>query len=482
MASLNKLWEELGTFVGHNSWIYGVPITSDCAKAASNSYSNVVLWNLESGELDTVLEGHTDIVYALCISPDDRILASGSNDKTIKLWDLDGLKLASTLIKRKDPIYSLSFSPDSKLLAAGGENKYKSDQGKCTAIYLWDVHTEELVKTFFGHKLRVNSVAFSPDGRTIVSGSNDSTVRVWDVGSGTQTYVLEGSEDQVSTVAFSPDNKKIISGGHGGINVWDISTGKPIVSFSNQDTYVRCFSVHPSGKFIASGASGGIDIWDFEKGNKLHFIKTEWPVSIAFSPNGELLSTGDAAAFSDADDSGGAIRVWRVPQTLYSSSDAYVLPDVYQQVEQSGFFDPQTIEDARDRVMTSIVRRQGQSEFRRQLLTVYDGKCAITDCNVREALEAAHIVPYQGAKTNHLTNGILLRADIHTLFDLHLLSISPSTHTVMVSPRLLKTSYKELNGQRLALPKQTLDYPSKIALEAHHEEFLLKCKVEQHTS
>lgn len=474
MASLNQAWEELGTFVGHSSWIYGVPITSDCAKAASNSASDVVLWNLESGELGTVLEGHTDMVNALCISPDDRMLASGSNDKTIKLWDLDSLELASTLIKRKDPIHSLSFSPDSKLLAAGGENKYKSDEGKRTSIYLWDVRTGELVSTLTGHKLRINSVAFSPDGKNIASGSNDLTVRVWDVETGTQLYFLEGHEEQVSAVAFTPDNKGLVSSGGGGIKLWNVETGELNLSFSNDGEYVRCFAVHPSGKFLAAGATSGIDIWNLEKSEKLHSIASEWPVSIAFSPNGELLSSGNTAAFSDPEDAGGAVRVWRVPQPSIEPNpfDISEKSDAYQQVEQEGFFDPDSIEDTRKRTMASIVRRQGQSEFRHQLLSAYDGTCAITGCNALEALEAAHIVPYQGVATNHLTNGILLRADIHTLFDLHLLSVSPDANTIELSSKLLETSYKDLDGKQLTLPSDEAVRPSRNALQKHYSTFL----------
>ena len=477
MASLNQAWEELGTFAGHNSWIYGVPITSDCVRAASNSYSDVFLWNLKSRELDTVLKGHTDIVHTLCISPDDRILASGSSDKTIKLWDLDSLELVSTLIKRKDPIYSLSFSPDSKLLAAGGENKYKSDEGKRTSIYLWDVRTGELVSTLTGHKLRINSVAFSPDGKNIASGSNDLTVRVWDVETGTQLYFLKGHEEQVSSVAFTPDNKSLVSSGGGGIKLWNVETGELNLSFSNDGEYVRCFAVHPSGKFLAAGTTNGIDIWNLEKSEKLHSIVSEWPVSLAFSPNGELLSSGDTAAFSDLEDAGGAVRVWRVPQPsieppVINPFDISEKSDAYQQIEQEGLFDPNSIEDARKRTMASIVRRQGQSEFRRQLLSAYDGSCAITGCDAIEALEAAHIVPYQGVATNHLTNGILLRADIHTLFDLHLLSISPGSNTVELSSKLLKTSYKALDGKQLTLPNDEAVHPSQSALQKHYSTFL----------
>lgn len=81
----------------------------------------------------------------------------------------------------------------------------------------------------------------------------------------------------------------------------------------------------------------------------------------------------------------------------------------------SSQFDPKSVEDGREKIAVSIVKRRGQPEFRRKLLTVYQGRCAISGTDAVEALEAAHIVPYKGAATNHPTNGLLLRADLHTL-------------------------------------------------------------------
>ena len=137
------------------------------------------------------------------------------------------------------------------------------------------------------------------------------------------------------------------------------------------------------------------------------------------------------------------------------------------------FFNPENLTDARERTNRAIVQRQGQSKFRSELLKAYGGQCAITDCDAEAALEAAHIFPYRGNDTNHVKNGLLLRADIHTLFDLNLISIEPNTSKVVVSSSLLNTCYKELNGKPLKSPK---DYasPSPEAIARHYQTFLLK--------
>lgn len=154
------------------------------------------------------------------------------------------------------------------------------------------------------------------------------------------------------------------------------------------------------------------------------------------------------------------------------------LQDERRRLEEENYFDDKNIEDARRRILASIVQRQGQSKFRRKLITAYGGRCPITGCDVEQALEAAHIIPYRGTRTNHLTNGLLLRADIHTLFDLHLLSIQPETYEIIVASDLSTSCYQELAGRRLSLPIDKTACPSKGALGQHYDNFLQKQKAE----
>jgi predicted restriction endonuclease len=132
-------------------------------------------------------------------------------------------------------------------------------------------------------------------------------------------------------------------------------------------------------------------------------------------------------------------------------------------------FDPASIEDARKKTLAAIVRRQGQPAFRLALLSAYEGRCAVTGCDVTPALEAAHIVPYKGPETNHVTNGLLLRADIHTLFDLGLIAVDERAHKLLVAPHLRHESYIELAGKRIHLPKVAARRPNPTALRQHRE-------------
>jgi len=137
------------------------------------------------------------------------------------------------------------------------------------------------------------------------------------------------------------------------------------------------------------------------------------------------------------------------------------------QLEEDGVFDPTNIRDARTRVLSMIVQRQGQSVFRRRLLAAYRRRCAISGCSIEELLEAAHIVPYRGKETNRSGNGMLLRADLHTLFDLHLISINPLNMRVLVSSKLNGSDYEQYRGKKLRVPKQSSSRPSVAALNCH---------------
>ena len=139
--------------------------------------------------------------------------------------------------------------------------------------------------------------------------------------------------------------------------------------------------------------------------------------------------------------------------------------------ERNTVFDPNDIVDDREKQIRAITVRRGQPAFRQALLSAYESRCVITNCFVEEILEAAHIVSYLGTTTQIVSNGLLLRADIHTLFDCYLLSIDPNTMKVTISAKLLGSSYEKLAGRVLRAPRQNENTPSKMALRAHFHTF-----------
>ena len=134
-----------------------------------------------------------------------------------------------------------------------------------------------------------------------------------------------------------------------------------------------------------------------------------------------------------------------------------------------GEFDPSATEDNRLKVVAEVKRRQGAPRFRRALLHAYEGRCAMSQYDAEPALEAAHIVPYRGPQTNHLANGLLLRADMHDLFDLGLIAVDTDTMRLRLAKELAGTAYEPFEGQPLWIPRDAEARPNLEALHKHRE-------------
>ena len=140
-------------------------------------------------------------------------------------------------------------------------------------------------------------------------------------------------------------------------------------------------------------------------------------------------------------------------------------------VAETGYFSPASLKDERQKKLREVVERRGQPDFRNRLIAAYSGRCAVTGCDAVAALEAAHIFPYTGPQSNHVTNGLLLRADIHTLFDLDLIGIDPKSMAICVAQAMKATVYSELEGRKLLLPANATDIPNGDALTQRWECF-----------
>ncbi|OCH91831.1 WD40 repeat-like protein [Obba rivulosa] len=199
-------------------------------------------------------------------------------------------------------VNSIAFSPDSKYIISGSDDK---------TVRVWDAETGRVLgDPFSGHKSAVLSVAVSPDGQHIISGSSDATIRVWDAATGTTILApINGHTGTVTSVAFSPNGKHIASGSRDGtIRLWDARTGSAIGKPLTRHTgYVLSVAFSPDGAHVVSGSlDRSVRIWDAETGMAIGepFTGHEgWVESVAFSPDGQLV-------ISSSDDA--TIRIWDV--------------------------------------------------------------------------------------------------------------------------------------------------------------------------
>ncbi|MFM6679559.1 MAG: protein kinase domain-containing protein [Dolichospermum sp.] len=196
--------------------------------------------------------------------------------------------LLQTLTGHSNRIRSVAYSPDGQTLASGSVDD---------TIKLWDVKTGNLLQTLSDHSSSVCSVAYSPDGQTLASGSDDKTIKLWDVKTGNLLQTLSGHSHWVRSVAYSPDGQTLASGSWDNtIKLWNVKTGNLLQTLSGHSYSVSSVAYSPDGQTLASG--GGRDetikLWDVKTGNLLQTLTghSSWVFSVAYSPDGQTLASG----------------------------------------------------------------------------------------------------------------------------------------------------------------------------------------------
>jgi WD40 repeat protein len=200
-----------------------------------------------------------------------------------------GIFLERTLTGHSDSVWSVAYSPDGQTLASGSWDK---------TIKLWNVKTGNLLQTLTGHSDQVRSVAYSPDGQTLASGSSDKTIKLWNVRTGNLLQTLTGHSDSV-WLAYSPDGQTLASGSWDNtIKIWDVKTGNLLQTLTGHSDSVYSVAYSPDGQTLASGSSDNtIKLWNVKTGNLLqtvtgHSHSVRSVAYIAYSPDGQTLASG----------------------------------------------------------------------------------------------------------------------------------------------------------------------------------------------
>lgn len=278
--------ESQQVYEGAGAPLFSVAVSSDGRiLATSGEEGALVLFDVESGEVLQRLDGHIGDVNDVVFHPEGRWLASAGVDRQIIRWSLPAEAGPAEMLQTWEApasVWALAVSPDGTLLASGSQDG---------AISLWQAETGELVRRLEGHSdvIAVGGIAFSPLGERLASASYDGTARVWDVATGESLSVLSKDTGVVDTVAFSPDGTTLATtSADRRIVLWDLESGQPLQMLMGHrnDVYSVGFLASPSPSRIgATGATGDVTllvstgrdrtlrVWDLESGLVLKVLQ-----------------------------------------------------------------------------------------------------------------------------------------------------------------------------------------------------------------
>jgi WD40 repeat protein len=209
------------TLNGHKDAIYSMALSPNDKILATGSYDQKIkLWDVASGKEIKTLSGHNGCVFGLAFRPDGKILASASADRTVKLWDVAAGERRDTLSQPLKDVYTVAFSPDGKRLVAGGVDN---------RIRVWEISesaaetTNPILYSKFAHEGTILRLAFSTDGETLVSSADDRTIKLWDAREMHVRRVLEPQPDWASGLAFVGSSKLAVGRLDGTLKLYELA-------------------------------------------------------------------------------------------------------------------------------------------------------------------------------------------------------------------------------------------------------------------
>lgn len=323
---------------GHKKGVISVNFSPDDIYLASGDDWEIInIWQVRNGKLVRTIKG-LKWLWSLDWSPNDKYLASGSEN--IDLWDAGSGKHIKTLGESYCSwVNAIDYSPDGKYLALGGLSHVKDykDIELENGIYILDINNAKLIKTLKGHQGIVNSLNYSHNGKYLVSGSGDKTIKIWDINTGKVIKSIEAHKTEATCVKFSHNGEYIVSGGcddydkntyqcvKGLVKLWKFDTGELIKTFDGHNKNVTSVTFSPNGSYIVSTGDNSIKVWEFKRGVLAQSFKERLSaVTITFSSDGNYLATGSYENIKVFDANNWIpLKVFRLPSRFSQEEKIY---------------------------------------------------------------------------------------------------------------------------------------------------------------
>lgn len=296
-----KLWNAdsgdlVRTFGQHSDTVFFATLSHDGRRLATTSADLTVrIWDVESGRELRKLAGHTEVVTSAAFSPDGALLATAGIDKTIRIWNVESGVQTKSLINRLTDLqvtevanqakamelllnsqlyggWIVRFSPNGETLAAsvggygtgrvGNENKLVKIRDE---IRLYEVASGRELRRMIGHRDSIQSLSFSSDGRSLVSGAADKSVSTWDLSSGQATFSFKDNLDFDTYAAFVPNKQLVVGGSRGQLKLWNTTQGEMLVTLTSTEDANEWLAVTPDGLFDGAPRAWQQILWRFSE-------------------------------------------------------------------------------------------------------------------------------------------------------------------------------------------------------------------------